>query len=87
MYGVGWLMLGNVAGGLTLLLGSLILWPAVVLLSIFTMGLGFVCLGSLALGAMIGNMLVLQRAIRLDAFEKPMREGGVSRRSARSHWA
>lgn len=86
MYGVGWLMLGNIAEGLTLLIGSILLWPVVALLSIFTMGLGLVCLGPLALGAMIGNMLVLQRAIRPDAFEKPMREGGMFWRSARSHW-
>ena len=78
VYGVGWLMLGNIVGGLTLLLGSLILWPVVALLSIFTMGLGLVCLAPLAFGAMIGNLLLLQRATRLDALEKQRRTGNIS---------
>jgi hypothetical protein len=77
IYGVGWLMLGNITAGLTLLLGSLVLWPVVVLLSIFTMGLGLACLGPLALGAMIANLLLLQRAIQRDALEKHMREGNI----------
>ena len=77
IYGVGWLILGKITGGLTLLLGSLILWPVVVLLSIFTMGLGLVCLCPFALAAMIGNLLLLQRAIKLDALEKHMRERNI----------
>lgn len=75
IYGIGWLLLGNITGGLMLLVGSLLLWPVMVLLSIFTMGLGFICLGPLALGVMIGNLLLLQRAIRRNTFQKDRREG------------
>lgn len=77
IYGVGWLILGNITTGLMLLVGSLILWPVVILLSIFTMGLGLICLGPLALAAMIANLLLLQRAIKLDALEKQRQEGTV----------
>ncbi len=77
MYGVGWLILGNITGGLTLLLGSLILWPVVVLLSIFTMGLGFVCLCPFALFAMIGNLLLLQKAIQRNTLEQDRRERNI----------
>ena len=77
IYGVGWLILGKITGGLTWLLGSLILWSVVVLLSIFTMGLGLVCLCPFALAAMIGNLLLLQKAIKPDTLEKDMRERNI----------
>ncbi len=64
IYGVGWLMIGNIAGGLVLLIGSLLLWPVVALLSIFTLGLFLLCLGPVAIVAVICNVLLLQQAIK-----------------------
>lgn len=63
IYGVGWLMLGNSAGGMTLLVCSIVLWPLILLLSIFTLGLGLLCFGPLAIGAIVCNGVLLQKAI------------------------
>jgi hypothetical protein len=67
IYGVGWLMAGNLAGGAVLLIVSLMLWPVVALVGIFTMGLGLLCLGPLAIVAMVINLVVLQQAIKCKA--------------------
>lgn len=67
LYGVGWLMLGKKAGGLVLLVVSLVLWPIVALVGIFTMGLGLLCLGPLAIVAMVVNLVVLKQAIKRNA--------------------
>ncbi|HEU5380004.1 MAG TPA: hypothetical protein VFV38_31665 [Ktedonobacteraceae bacterium] len=67
IYGVGWLMFGQIAGGSSILVVSLLLWPVVALVGIFTMGLGLICLGPLAIGAMILNLVLLQQAIKRKA--------------------
>ena len=67
LYGVGWLMLGNLAGGIVLLVVSLVLWPVVALVGIFTMGLGVICLWPVAIVALIINLVVLQQAIKRKA--------------------
>ncbi len=72
IYGVGWLMAGNQARGAVLLMMSLILWPVVALVGIFTMGLGLLCLGPLAVVAMVVNLVVLQQAIKRKAWSNPM---------------
>jgi hypothetical protein len=63
IYGVGWLMIGNRGVGLPLLICSVILWPMVLLFTLFTLGLVLLCLGPLGIAAIVGNAFLLQRAI------------------------
>ncbi len=67
IYGVGWLILGNLTGGLVLLVASLLLWPVVALLAIFTLGLGVICLGPVAIVMMVINLVLLGQAIKRRA--------------------
>ena len=68
LFGVGWLMAGETAIGVILLLGSvLIYWPFVILGTIFTLGLGLICLGPLAIAVIIFNTLLLNRALNRKA--------------------
>ncbi len=65
IFGVGWLMAGETTIGVVLLLGSiLIYWPVMLLGTIFTMGFGLICLGPLAIGAIILNILLLSSVLR-----------------------
>jgi hypothetical protein len=67
IYGVGWLMAGNQVRGAVLLIVSLVLWPIIALVGVFTMGLGLLCLGPLAIVEMGVNLMGLQQAIKLKA--------------------
>jgi len=68
LFGIGWLMAGETAIGVLLLLGSvLIYWPFVILGTIFTLGLGLICLGPFAIGVIILNTLLLNRALNRRA--------------------
>ncbi|HEU5381613.1 MAG TPA: hypothetical protein VFV38_39835 [Ktedonobacteraceae bacterium] len=64
IYGVGWLMIGNVGVGISLLICSIVLWPLVLLFTLFTLGLVLLCLGPLGIGAIVCNVLLLQRAMK-----------------------
>lgn len=67
IYGVGWLMLGQLTGGLILLIVSLLLWPVVFLMSILTLGAGLICLGPVAIVALAINLVLLQQAVKRRA--------------------
>ncbi len=64
LFGVGWLIAGETTIGTILLIGSIfIYWPIVILGTIFTFGLGLICLGPLAIGAIILNILLLNKGL------------------------
>jgi hypothetical protein len=64
IYGVGWIMAGSTAVGIPLLICSVVLWPLVFLFALLTLGLVLLCLGPLAIVAIVCNALLLQRAIK-----------------------
>ena len=64
LFGVGWLMAGETIIGTVLLVCSIfIYWPLIILGTIFTFGLGLICLGPLAIGAIILNILLLNKVL------------------------
>lgn len=68
IYGVGWLMAGETMTGVILLIASLVLyWPIVILGSIFTIGLGLLCIVPLAIGGVILNGVLLNNALKRKA--------------------
>src|SRR5579883_743392 len=65
IYGVGWLMAGETTTGIILLICSILLyWPIMILGTIFTVGLGLICLVPLAIIALITNPILLSNAIK-----------------------
>lgn len=64
IYGVGWIMAGNTTIGISLLVCSVAVWPLVFLFTLFTLGLVLLCLGPLAIVALVCNAFLLQRAIK-----------------------
>jgi hypothetical protein len=65
IYGVGWLMAGETTTGIILLICSILLyWPIMILGTIFTVGLGLICLVPLAIVALIINPILLSNAIK-----------------------
>ena len=68
IYGVGWLMSGETTVGIVLLICSFVVyWPVLIVGTIFTLGLGLLCLGPLAIGAIIFNAIMLNNAIKRKA--------------------
>jgi hypothetical protein len=69
IYGVGWLMAGEIAVGIMLLIGSLLLYlPLVVvsfILAIATGGLSLLCTGPLAISAICLNAYLLHKKVNL----------------------
>ncbi|GAC1359000.1 MAG: hypothetical protein NVS2B12_40950 [Ktedonobacteraceae bacterium] len=64
LFGIGWLLAGETTIGVILLLGSIfIYWPIIILGTIFTFGLGLICLGPLVIGAIILNLLLLNTVL------------------------
>ena len=68
IYGVGWLLLGKKSTGLILLGTSLVLWFFVAVLAILTLGLGIICLGPLAIVAILCNIFLLQQAMKRNVY-------------------
>jgi hypothetical protein len=65
IYGVGWLMAGETTTGIILLICSILLyWPILILGTIFTLGIGLICIGPLAIGAVILNVIHLNNTIK-----------------------
>lgn len=64
IYGVGWLMINNIGIGMLLLMCSILLWPMVILFTVFTLGLVLLCLGPVVIGAAVCNALLLYHAIQ-----------------------
>ncbi|HLI90797.1 MAG TPA: ComEC/Rec2 family competence protein [Ktedonobacteraceae bacterium] len=68
IFGVGWLLAGETLPGRLLLICSfLVYWPVLIVGTILTAGLGLICLGPIAIGASILNILLLTRVIRRKA--------------------
>jgi hypothetical protein len=64
LFGVGWLIAGETTVGTVLLVCSIfVYWPLLIMGTIFTFGLGLVCLGPLAIGAIILNILLLNKVL------------------------
>ncbi len=65
IYGVGWLMSGETTVGVVLLICSfLVYWPVLIVGTILTLGIGLLCLGPLAVGAIVFNAIMLNNAIK-----------------------
>ena len=68
IYGVGWLLAGEIPIGILLLLASFIIYLPLEVISFifatFTYGLSMLCTGPLAISAIIFNALMLNRAIK-----------------------
>ena len=68
IYGVGWLLTGEIPTGILLLLASFIIYLPLVLISFifatFTFGLSMLCTGPLAISAILFNVLMLNRVIK-----------------------
>lgn len=68
VFGVGWLIGGETAVGIVLLVCSFVLyWPIMILGTLFTFGLGLICLGPLAIGSIILNALLLNNRLSRKA--------------------
>ena len=68
IFGVGWLLGGETTIGIILLLCSIfIYWPIMILGTVFTFGIGLVCLGPLAISAIIINALLCNRVLKRRA--------------------
>jgi hypothetical protein len=67
IYGVGWLLAGEIPVGILLLLASFIIYLPLVVISFiladFTFGLSVFCTGPLAISAILFNALMLNRVI------------------------
>ena len=67
IYGIGWLMIGEVVTGVILVICSLLLyWPFVVISAIFaviTLGLSVFCCGPFIIGALVFNAYMLHKTI------------------------
>lgn len=68
MFGIGWLLAGELAIGIILLACSiLIYWPIIFLSTIFTFGIAWICLGPLAVGTAILNIYLLSHRLKRKA--------------------
>ncbi|WP_126595077.1 zinc ribbon domain-containing protein [Dictyobacter aurantiacus] len=68
IFGVGWLMTRETTVGSILLVCSFFLyWPLMILGTLFTFGFGLICLGPLAIGAIILNVVLLNSTIKRQA--------------------
>ena len=68
IFGVGWILGGETTIGVILLLCSVfIYWPVMILGTVFTFGIGLVCLGPLAISAIIINALLCNRVLKRRA--------------------
>ncbi len=73
VFGVGWLIGGETTIGIVLLVCSFVLyWPIMILGTLFTFGLGLICLGPLAIGSIILNALLLNNRLNRKATEYVM---------------
>jgi hypothetical protein len=64
LFGIGWLMGKETVIGALLLLGSIfVYWPLIILGTILTYGLSLICMGPLAVVAIIVNILLLNHRL------------------------
>ncbi len=68
LFGIGWLIAGETVTGVVLLVCSiLIYWPLMIMGTIVTFGIGLICLGPLAISAIILNTLLLNMLLNRKA--------------------
>ncbi|HVB24920.1 MAG TPA: zinc ribbon domain-containing protein [Ktedonobacteraceae bacterium] len=68
IYGVGWLIGGETAIGIILLVCSFVIYlPFVIIGIILTLGLGIFCIGPLSIAAIIVNAILLNNALKRKA--------------------
>lgn len=68
IFGVGWLMAGESTVGTILLICSFVMyWPLLLLGTILTFGFGLICLGPMAIAAIIINALLLNNSLNRKA--------------------
>ena len=68
LFGIGWLIAGSTATGIILLVCSIfIYWPIMIAGVMFTRGIGLLCLGPIAIAAIILNILLLSISMRHKA--------------------
>jgi hypothetical protein len=73
IFGVGWIMGGNTTIGIVLLACSFLLyWPIMFGGTIFTLGFGLICLGPIAIAAIILNVLLLNNRLHRKATQYVM---------------
>ncbi|MHB8597904.1 MAG: zinc ribbon domain-containing protein [Ktedonobacteraceae bacterium] len=71
IYGVGWLIGGETTVGLVLLVCSFVIFlPFVILGTIFTLGLGVLCIGPLSIALIIINAVLLNKALNRKAAQQ-----------------
>ena len=64
LYGIGWMYRGHVGAGIALLALGFV-WVAIaVVISIFTVGFGLLCIGPLHLIFIVGDVLLLNNTLR-----------------------
>jgi TM2 domain-containing membrane protein YozV len=68
IFGVGWLMAGETTTGIILLVCSFVLyWPIIIMGTLFTFGVGLLCLGPMMIAAIITNAVLLNNALKRKA--------------------
>jgi len=68
LFGVGWLLAGETTPGIILLICSVfIYWPLMIGGTILTFGFGLICLGPIAIAAIILNTILLNRTLNRKA--------------------
>lgn len=68
IFGVGWLMAGETTVGIVMLICSIVIyWPLMLAGTIFTLGIGLICLGPIAIAAIIVNALVFNSILKRKA--------------------
>ncbi|HTI14511.1 MAG TPA: hypothetical protein VL461_08090 [Dictyobacter sp.] len=68
LFGIGWLMARKTTIGIILLVCSICLyWPFMIFGTIVTFGFGLICLGPLAIGTIILNILLLNYTLNKQA--------------------
>jgi hypothetical protein len=68
IFGVGWLVGKETVIGIVLLLTSIfIYWPVMILGTVLTFGVGLICLGPLAIAAIIINVVLLNSRLKKKA--------------------
>src|SRR5436305_830708 len=73
VFGVGWLIGGETTIGVILLICSFVIYcPLMILGTLFTLGLGLICLGPLAIGSIILNALLLNNKLNRKAAQYVM---------------
>jgi hypothetical protein len=88
LFGIGWIIAGETTIGIVLLLCSIfIYWPIMIFGTIFTLGLGLLCLGPISIAGIIINTLALntvlnKKASRVFVPHKPQASGMRARPGA-----